>query len=94
VQRAEELYRERGLVVVTVGIDPDAARTVRELGSELPVTEDPGSRWQDALGARGHPSFVFVDREARVVGTAIGYRDWLSPAGRAFLDGFTATAAR
>ncbi len=38
---------------------------------------------------RGHPSFVFIDRDGMIVGTAFGGRDWLSPAGRAFLEAFT-----
>jgi hypothetical protein len=98
VQRASDLYRDRGLAVVTVAIDTDPQRTVppfvRERGVRLPVTEDPDGRLQQQFGMRGHPSFVFIDREGRIVGTALGYRDWLSPAGRAFFDAFTGGAPR
>ncbi len=98
MQRASELYRGRGLAVVTVAIDTDPQRTVtpfvRERGVRLPVTEDSDARLQQQFGMRGHPSFVFIDRDGRIVGTALGYHDWLAPPGRAFLDGFTGDAPR
>lgn len=96
MQRAGEAYAARGLVVVTVGVDaaPDAtAAFLRERGIGLPVTPDPDGALQRQLGTFGHPSFVFVDRNSKVVGRAIGFRDWLSPAGRAFLEDFTRPGA-
>ncbi len=93
MQRVSEIYAPRGLVVITIAVDPKADAVtafVRERRIRLPITPDPDGTLQARLGMWGHPSFVFVDRRGEIVGTAIGYRDWLSPNGRAFVDAFTA----
>ncbi|HSB78470.1 MAG TPA: TlpA disulfide reductase family protein [Candidatus Methylomirabilis sp.] len=87
----ERLYRDfksRGLVVVAVNFqeDPGAVKAfVRDMKLTFPVVLDPSGAAATAYFVRGLPATSFIDRDHRVVGRAIGPREWDSKGGRAYI---------
>jgi len=73
IPELERLARERsedGLVVVGVNVGEERGRALkllRSLGASYPQYLDPDYRFTDALGARGIPTIVVLDRAGRLV---------------------------
>ncbi len=90
VNRIYEDYRGEGLDVRLVDIREDreaVRRTVQERGYTAPVLLDAtGEVAGKRYGVWGPPTLVFVDRQGRLLGRAVGARSWDSPAGRAFIE--------
>ena len=90
VNRLYRELRDRGLEVLLVNFREDpalVARTVRERGYEAPVLLDErGDLTGRVYGVFGPPTMYFVDRQGRLVGRAVGPRDWDSPVARRFVD--------
>ncbi len=70
-------------------------QTVKERGYAAPVLLDAsGDVAGKQYGVFGPPTIFFVDRQGRLVGRAIGERNWDSPAGRGFIKALLAENAR
>jgi peroxiredoxin len=89
----DKLYQEfkaKGLAVYLVDFRESAEavkRTVRERGYTAPVLlDESGEVTGKAYGVWAPPTFYFVDREGRLVGRAIGPRNWDRPAAREFIQ--------
>ena len=82
--------RDKGLSVVLIDFREDPAtvkRTVAERGYVTPVLIDrSGDMAGRNYGVFGTPSVYFIDRQNRLVGRAIGPRDWESESMRQFLE--------
>ena len=82
--------RNKGLQVVLVDFREDPGtvkRTVAERGYVAPVLVDrSGDMAGRSYGVFGTPSVYFIDRQSRLVGRAIGARDWASEPMRRFVD--------
>ena len=82
-------FKSRGLEVLLINFreNPDLVRrTVRERGYVAPVLLDQsGEVTGKEYGVWGPPTVYFVDGKGRLVGRAVGPRDWGSPPGRAFI---------
>ena len=80
LKSAAARYAAQGLVVVGVHTPEFAheraaanvARAVRELGITYPVMLDPDFEYWNRLGNRYWPAFYLVDRQGRIVATAVG----------------------
>jgi thiol-disulfide isomerase/thioredoxin len=80
LKSAAARYAAQGLVVVGVHtpefaherVAANVARAVRELGITYPVMLDPDFEYWNRLDNRYWPAFYLVDREGRIVATAIG----------------------
>ena len=86
------LYREfrgQGLEVLLIDFreSPERVRqVVKERGYTAPVLLDESGDVTGRLyGVWGPPTIYLVDRQGRLVGRAIGRRDWSSPAARTFM---------
>ena len=86
------LYREfkgQGLEVLLIDFreSPDRVRrVVKERGSIAPVLlDESGDVTGRVYGVWGPPTIYLVDRAGRLVGRAIGRRDWSTPAARSFM---------
>ena len=68
--------------------NPDLVRqTVQQRGYVAPVLlDESGDVTGRAYGAWGPPTVYFVDRQGRLIGRAVGPRDWESPAARRFVQ--------
>ena len=90
VNRLYTELKDKGLAVllVTFREKPDLVRrTARERGYAAPVLlDESGDTTGRAYGVWGPPTVYFVDRKGRLVGRAMGPRDWQSPAGRRFIE--------
>jgi hypothetical protein len=80
----------KGLEVVLVSFreSPDlVARTVKERAYIAPVLlDESGDVTGRAYGVWGPPTVYFIDRQGRLVGRAVGPRDWEGAAGRQFVQ--------
>ena len=86
------LYREfrgQGLEVLLIDFreSPDhVRRVVKERGYTAPVLLDvSGDVTGRVYGVWGPPTVYLVDRGGRLVGRAVGRRDWSTPAARTFM---------
>jgi hypothetical protein len=86
------LYREfqgQGLEVLLVDFreSPDhVRRVVKERGYVAPVLlDESGDVTGRVYGVWGPPTIYIVDRAGRLVGRAVGRRDWSTPAARTFV---------
>ena len=79
------------MTVLLVDIREDrqkVARTVAERGYVAPVLLDrSGDTTGRVYGVWGPPTFYLIDRQGRLVGRAVGPRDWSAPAARLLLLG-------
>jgi thiol-disulfide isomerase/thioredoxin len=78
----------RGLAVVAVNHQESRERAlafVRETGLTLPVLLDPGGLVAARYRTVGLPATYVLDRQGRLVGTVVGYRDWAGAPARAYL---------
>jgi hypothetical protein len=89
VNRVYDEYQRDGLDVRLIDIREDrqlVQRTVKERGYTAPVLLDAsGDVAGKQYGVWGPPTVVFVDRQGRLIGRAVGARQWDSPQGRAFI---------
>ena len=89
-------FRRKGLEVLLVDFreDPDIVRrTVRERGYVAPVLLDQSGDVTGKLyGVWAPPTMYFVDRRGRLIGRAVGPRDWDTPASRKFIRALLETA--
>jgi hypothetical protein len=90
VNRLHTALRPRGLEVVLVNFRESAdlvRRTARERGYTSPVLlDESGDVTGRVYGVFGPPTMYFIDRQGRLVGRAVGPRDWDSPEGRRFIE--------
>ncbi len=82
-------FRGQGLEVLLINFreSPDRVRrVVRERGYTAPVLlDESGDVTGRVYGVWGPPTIYLVDRAGRLVGRAIGRRDWSTPAARTFV---------
>ena len=88
IERLHQEFKDQGLAVlaVDVGERPTlVAKFMKDFRLSFPVLLDRGSEVWSRYGVGGLPTTILVDRRGRIVGGAIGPRDWASPAGRALI---------
>lgn len=88
IERLHRELRDQGLVVLAVDVDESperVAKFVKDFRLSFPVPLDAGSNLFSTYGAPGLPTTMLIDRRGRVVGMALGPRDWASDAARALI---------
>ena len=82
-------FADQGLEVLLIDFreSPDRVRrVVKERGYTSPVLlDESGDVTGRMYGVWGPPTIYLVDRSGRLVGRAIGRRDWSTPAARTFI---------
>jgi hypothetical protein len=84
-----EEFKGRGLalLLVNLGEDPQlVGKTAATRGYTAPVLLDRERTVSAAYLVTGTPTVYLVDRESRIVGRAIGRRDWAGAQGRRLMD--------
>jgi len=87
----DRLYRElmtEGFVILAVDLDESpklVAKFMKDFRLSFPALIDSGSQVASRYGVRGLPTTILIDRQGRVVGEALGPRDWATAAGRALI---------
>jgi peroxiredoxin len=88
IERLHRALGAQGLVVLAVDVDESperVAKFVKDFRLGFPVLLDAGSRVFASYGASGLPTTILIDRRGRVIGGALGPRDWASDAGLALI---------
>jgi hypothetical protein len=82
-------FRDQGLEVLLINFRESAdhvRRVVKERSYTAPVLLDASGDVTGRLyGVWGPPTVYLVDRQGRLVGRAVGRRDWSSPAARTLM---------
>jgi hypothetical protein len=82
-------FRSQGLEVLLIDFreSPDhVRRVVKERGYIAPVLlDESGDVTGRVYGVWGPPTIYLVDRAGRLIGRAIGRRDWSTPAAKSFV---------
>jgi hypothetical protein len=82
-------FRGKGLEVLLINFRESAdhvRRVVKERGYVAPVLlDESGDVTGRVYGVWGPPTIYLVDRGGRLVGRAVGRRDWSTPAARTFV---------
>jgi peroxiredoxin len=90
MERLYQRYRDRGLVVLAVSVDAEGAAVVAPFVAEqrltYPIGLDPQMAVARTYGVRGLPSSFFVDRQGRLVASAVGPREWDSKDADALME--------
>jgi peroxiredoxin len=84
-------FKAQGFEVLLIDFreSPDHVRkVVKERGYTAPVLLDQsGDVTGRIYGVWGPPTVYLIDREGRLIGRAVGRRDWSTPTARAFIRG-------
>ncbi|MBI3637524.1 MAG: TlpA family protein disulfide reductase [Candidatus Rokubacteria bacterium] len=88
IEQVHREYRARGLTVLAINIQEDAA-TVKAWADEkkvtVPIVLDESGAVTRQWGVTATPTAFVLGRDRRVVGKAIGTKEWTSERGRALL---------
>jgi peroxiredoxin len=76
-------FKEENFVLLTISVDYGGLKSVQEFMDKhrytFPVLLDPKSEALDLFNVKGIPTTFIIDKEGRMIGRAIGPRDWKSP---------------
>ena len=80
LETLQQQFKEKDFVVVTVSVDYEEAKFVREFINKqrytFPVLLDPKCEVLDLFEVKGIPTTFIIDKKGKMVGRAIGPRDW------------------
>ena len=88
MERLLRQTKKDGLVMLAVSVDADPRQIVPFLAEHdftFAIGLDPKMELADAYGVRALPASFIVDREEYLVASALGPRDWDTPATRALV---------
>jgi peroxiredoxin len=76
-------FKDRNFVFLTISVDYEGSKPVREFiersGYTFPVLVDPKSETLDIFEVTGIPTTFVIDKQGKMLGKAIGPRNWNSP---------------
>jgi peroxiredoxin len=76
-------FKEKNFVLLTISVDYEGIGPVREFINRhqytFPVLLDPKCETLDLLEVKGIPTTFVIDKKGKMVGRAIGPRDWKRP---------------
>jgi peroxiredoxin len=76
-------FKEENFVLLTISVDYGGLKSVQEFMDKhrytFPVLLDPKSEALDLFNVKGIPTTFIIDKKGRMIGRAIGPRDWKSP---------------
>ncbi len=80
LETLHQQFKEKDFVVVTVSVDYEEAKFVREFINKqrytFPVLLDPKSEVLDLFEVKAIPTTFVIDKKGKMLGMAIGPRDW------------------
>jgi peroxiredoxin len=103
MERLYQTFKETEFAMLAVSIDRQGVEAVKPFVEELqltfPALLDQKSEVARQYGLRGLPSTYLIDPEGRLIGAAVGGRDWHSTEAKALIAGLlrqapTATSDR
>lgn len=88
MERLHQQFKGRGLAMLAIDIGESpkqVARFMKEFRLNFPALVDADSAVASRYGVQGIPVTVLIDRNGRIVGRAVGPRDWASPEGHTLI---------
>jgi peroxiredoxin len=83
LEALHQRFKERNFVLLTISVDYEDLKPVKEFIDKhhytFPVLLDPKCETVDLFEVKGIPTTLLIDKKGRMVGKAIGPRDWMSP---------------
>ncbi len=83
-------YKEGDVVLLTVSVDEGSPEPTRKFiqknGYHFPVLFDPAGKTLDLFGIDRIPATLVIDKKGRILGRAIGPRNWNQPEVFSFID--------
>ena len=78
-----EHYKQRDFVLLTISLDEGSPEPTRKFIQKnlyrFPVLLDPAGKTLDLFNINRIPATVIIDKKGRIIGRAIGPRDWSKP---------------
>ncbi len=96
MERLHKEFRDQGLAVLAVNMQESPKQVVRfmkDFRLTFPALLDADLKVTELYRVRGLPTTYLIDRTGRVVGQAVGARDWASPDGKALIRALLAAPA-
>ena len=76
-------FKEKNFVLLTISVDYEGLKPVKEFINKhdytFPVLLDPNCETLDLFEVKGIPTTFLIDKKGKMLGKAIGPRDWKSP---------------
>lgn len=76
-------FKERNFVFLTISVDYEEKKKVKEFINKhrytFPVLIDSKCITLDLYGIKGIPTTILIDKKGRMIGRAIGHKDWSHP---------------
>lgn len=76
-------FKEKNFILLTISVDYEGLKPVQEFINKrhytFPVLIDPKCEVLDLFQVKGIPTTIIIDKKGRLVGKAVGPRDWKSP---------------
>lgn len=88
MERLHEEFKDQGLAMVAVDIDERPEQVTRFMAKfrlSFPALLDEDAEISARYGVSGLPSTFLIDRSGRIVGRAVGAREWASRDGKALI---------
>lgn len=89
----ESLYQQfksKGFVLLAISVDYEKKEKVKEFveknGYNFPVLLDSKLHAYHLYDVKGIPTAILIDKQGRIIGKAVGPRDWNTPEVISFLD--------
>ena len=83
MEALHQKFKGKDFVFLTVAVDYGGAKRVREFIEkqryQFPVFVDPAGKTLDLFEINKIPSTLIIDKKGRIIGRAIGPRNWNSP---------------
>ena len=97
MERLHQEFRDQGLAVLAVNIQEtpkQVARFMRGFQLSFPALLDADAQVAARYAVRGLPMTYLIDRAGRVVGQAVGARDWAGPSAKALVRAILSGSGR
>ncbi len=76
-------FKEKNFVLLAISVDYEGIKPIKEFINKyqytFPVLLDPKCETLDLFEVKGIPTTFLIDKKGKMVGKAIGPRDWRSP---------------
>ena len=76
-------FKEKNFILLAISVDYEGLKPVQEFINKyhytFPVLLDPKCETLDLFEVKGIPTTFLIDKKGRMVGKAVGPRDWKSP---------------
>jgi peroxiredoxin len=83
METLHQQFKEKKFVLLAVSVDYEGPKLVKEFINKyqytFPVLFDPDCKTLDLFEVKGIPTTFLIDKKGKMVGKAIGPRDWKSP---------------